>query len=282
MSDNIIDEQMISELLGRLKAGKNHENFLQYYEMFADSELAKGEHDKILKEIRNLAAQATEDLAEKINSVADEMGIDLAWSDEELEIIINKIKRLKNITPTENIETGILSLVAQILTKEYENVYRGNQLLDKNIAVMRFLLNCDLNQKVSRLQNDQEFLNISPEMLYTIRDVVIDESVSHMLETLHHEQLHEIIYSMRAKIYQSKRWAGLNLLYKEALNFAEDLWATKKSKRTRNEMADYIQNNKKLITEYHFNKLDSARLRKMLGPIAEKYGKLPKRGRPRK
>ncbi len=87
---------------------------------------------------------------------------------------------------------------------------------------------------------------------------------------------------MRAKIYQSKRWAGLNLLYKEALNFAEDLWATKKSKRTRNEMADYIQNNKKLITEYHFNKLDSARLRKMLGPIAEKYGKLPKRGRPRK
>ena len=282
MSENILDDQMISELFGRLKVGKNHENFLQYYAMFADSELAKGEYDEILKEIRGLAAQATEDLAEKINAVADEMGIDLQWSDEELEIIVNKIRRLKAITKTDCPETGILSLVAQILTKEYEKAYRGDQLLDKNIAMMRFLLNCDLNQKVSQLQSNQDFFNISPEVLYTIRDVVINESVSHMLETLRHGQLHEIIYSMRAKLYQNKRWAELNLLYKKALEYAENLWATKKSKKTRNEMAEYLQTDEKIINEYNFDKLDFERLRKMLGPIAGKYGKLPKRGRPRK
>jgi len=221
-------------------------------------------------------------LTEKINALADEMGIDLVWSDEELEIIVNKIKRLKKITTVDSLETGILSLVAQILTKEYKKVHRGNRLLDKNIAMMRFLLNCDLHQKVSRLQNDQEFFNISPEVLYTIRDVVIDESVSHMLETLRHEQLHEIIYCMRAKLYQNKRWAELNLLYKKALEYAEDLWAAKKSKKTRNEMAEYLQNDEKIIDEYNFDKLDFERLRKMLGPIAGKYGKLPKRGRPRK
>jgi hypothetical protein len=282
MADNILDDQMISELLGRLKTGKNHENFLQYYSMFAESELAKKDHDAILNEIAELAAQATGYLAKKINAVADEMDIDLAWSDEELEIIINKIGQLKTITTTESLETGILSLVAQILTKEYEKAYRGDQLLDKNIAMMRFLLNCELNQKVSQLQNNQEFFNISPEVLYTIRDVVIDESVSHMLETLRHEQLHEIIFSMRAKIYQNKRWAGLNLLYQEALEYAAYQWATKKSKKTRNEMAEYLQTDEKIINEYNFDKLDFERLRKMLGPIAVKYGKLPKRGRPRK
>jgi hypothetical protein len=250
--------------------------------MFAESELAKKDHDAILNEIAELAAQATGYLAKKINAVADEMDIDLAWSDEELEIIINKIGQLKTITTTESLETGILSLVAQILTKEYEKAYRGDQLLDKNIAMMRFLLNCELNQKVSQLQNNQEFFNISPEVLYTIRDVVIDESVSHMLETLRHEQLHEIIFSMRAKIYQNKRWAGLNLLYQEALEYAEYQWATKKSKKTRNEMAEYLQTDEKIINEYNFDKLDFERLRKMLGPIAVKYGKLPKRGRPRK
>lgn len=282
MSENILDDQMISELLGRLKVGKNHENFLQYYAMFAESELVKEDHDVILNEITELAAQATGDLAEKINAVANEMDIDLDWSDEELEIIINKIRRLKTITTTDCPETGIISLVAQILTKEYEKAYRGDQLLDKNIAMMRFLLNCELNQKVSQLQNNQEFLNLSPEVLYTIRDVVMNESVSHMLETLRHEQLHEIIYSMRAKIYQNKRWAELNLLYKKALEYAEGLWATKKSKKTRNEMAEYLQNDEKIIDEYNFDKLDFERLRKMLGPIAGKYGKLPKRGRPRK
>jgi len=282
MSENILDDQMISELFGRLKVGKNHENFLQYYAMFADSELVKEDHDVILKEIRELAVQASGDLAEKINAVSDELGIDLDWSDEELGIIVNKIMRLKTITKTDCPETGILSLVAQILTKEYEKAYRGDQLLDKNIAMMRFLLNCDLNQKISQLQSNQDFFNISPEVLYTIRDVVINESVSHMLETLRHGQLHEIIYSMRAKIYQNKRWAQLNLLYEEALEYAEDLWAAKKSKKTRNEMAEYLQNDEKIIDEYNFDKLDFERLRKMLGPIAGKYGKLPKRGRPRK
>jgi hypothetical protein len=103
-----------------------------------------------------------------------------------------------------------------------------------------------------------------------------------MLETLHHKELHEAIFSMKGAVFQNKRWKELNILYEKALEYAEDQWANNGSRLTRNDMADYLTTNDRLVKSYQFDQLNYEKLRKLLAPIAKKYGKLLKRGRPSK
>jgi hypothetical protein len=276
-----LDENMISELHNKLSSVKNHDKFIQYYEMAALVELACVDDD-IVADIQRLASKGEKTLINKIKAVASEMEFETDWNEEEIEIIIKKIKKLADISEAYEVGTGILSLVAQILTKEYGIQYKGQELIDKNIALMRFLLNNDIKSKINKLRSNEKFYKIPPELLYTIRDIAIDESISHMLETLHHKELHEAIFSMKGAVFQNKRWKELNILYEKALEYAEDQWANNGSRLTRNDMADYLTTNDRLVKSYQFDQLNYEKLRKLLAPIAKKYGKLLKRGRPSK
>ena len=81
------DENMISELYNKLSSAKNHDNFIQYYEMTALAELACVDDD-IVADIQSLASEDEKALTNKINAVASEMEFETGWNKEEI-IIIN-------------------------------------------------------------------------------------------------------------------------------------------------------------------------------------------------
>lgn len=274
------DKKMVSDYFENLAPARSRQNFIQYFEMLIEYGMDDQDGD-VTEDIKRIANEEEDKLIEKINAVATDMDCGIEWSEGEISGIVRKIRALAGISRSRVGDIGILSLVAQILVKEYGELYKGQELIDKNIALMRYLLSYDLRKNLGTLVNNSDFQNVSAELLYLVKDIAVAEAIFHMLGTFHNKDLHEAIFSMRGAVFQNKRWAPLNQVYAKALKIADDLWA-RGSRLTRNEMADYLSTDDRLISTHRFDELNYERLRKELGVIAKKYGKLPKRGRPSK
>jgi len=279
MKDGLLDKKVLEEF-SRILTGKlTHEGFLQTMESAVVLDMTTAEYKEVADDIKALASEDNGALKEKIEKVATAMNIGLDFSAEEMIIVLGKLGALKDHDYSKPIQQGLLALVCQILTVEYESRYKGQSLLDKDISMMRFFLANELRLKLAKLKAYPEFTKLPPEVLSLIRDVVFDEATGQMLETLRNSGLHELIYSIKGTLFQGKRWQDRNRLYQAACKYADEEWI-KGSQMTRNRMADYLHGDKSLHEKYQFGDLNYDKLRKRLGPIAAKHGKLPRRGRP--
>ena len=279
-AEEFLDEAALEEFSKMLHRPKTHEDFIAMIDSAVVFNMTTAEYNEIAEDIRELASTNKKVMARKIKAVADGMDIGSECSREDMQAILKNISSLKNHDFQKTVHQGTLSLLCQILTTEYEDIYKGRDLLNRNIGLMRFLLANDLKVNLPALIARPEFEKLPAEVLFLIRDVVYPEAMSRMLETLKSRDLHNVIHSLRASAYQGKRWEPLNRLYEAALSHADNLWAGG-SALTRNQMAEHLTSDQTLIEKYGFHDLNYDRLRDMLGPIAAKHGKLPPRGRPR-
>jgi len=284
MEYEFLDDDMLQDLAKIVQKKPDHESFLQFHEMNVGNHILSNEYKIIADDVKKLASMDEKPLSDSIKAIVKELEMQPEFSDSDVKESVDRIRRFKDEDFSEQVDIHTLSLISRILTIDYEKVLSGQDLMDKNIALIRFLLTHDLRPKISFLRNNSEFQQIPVNLLNAIRDVAIDESLHHMLGTLRNNQLHEIVYSIRASLFQKKRWANWEKgkLYEDALKYAENQWANKGSQLMRNQMAEHITIDEKLIEEKGYDELNYEKLRDMLGPIAEKYDKLPKRGRPRK
>jgi hypothetical protein len=281
MKKGLLDETDLKELSKALEGEPMREDFLQAVESGTVFDMTTAEHNEVVEDIRALASMDKQALKNKVEAVTAALNIDLAFSPKEMKVILSKLQALKNHDYSTPIERDLLAWVCRMLTVEYESHYKGQARLNKEVAMMRFFVANDLRLGLAKLKAHPEFGKVPPEVLFLIRAVVFDEATASMLETLKSGSLHELIYSIRASLYRGEGWEGKNRTYQTALKYAGHEWA-KGSKLTRNKMAEHLINDEDLDKKYGFGDLYYERLRDLLKPIAEKYGKLPPRGRPRK
>ena len=281
MEEGILDKTDLEELSKRFNRELTLQDFVDTMESGVVFNMTTDQYNEIIEDIRDLASLDEEVLREKIEKTAEDMHIGMEFSGEEMKKVLGQFRALKEYDYSKPVPQALLAFVCQILTVEYESRYKSQPLLDKNIKMMRFLLWNDLRLKMALLKSRPEFQEIPSEVLFLIRDVVFDEATGQMLETLKNENLHELIHRIRASFYQGKRWESKKRLYDAALKHADDLWAEGNTLE-RNQMADYIMFDETLHTNYVFADLNYDELRKRLKPLAEKYGRLPPRGRPRR
>ena len=286
-----MDESLFHDLEEIFTGERSHETFLEFYNFTTKSFKLTPEYIAIIKDIKSLTSMDKSELEKRIknanfdiknfnNAEEDskhEEYFDKAWSGIDLKSEIDFLKKmpLDNLSPDET-NLGSIFLLGKILAVEYEAKLSGEELLLKNKALAQFLTNTSMEFNLKKLISSSEFLDISIDLIYKIRDIGADHSLFESSETLQNNQLQDLMHKIISSRAVNKRHAKRQNKYDYAIDDAQYLWGEQGDTRNINEMVTYLLSQKK------YSSLSERSLRKKIHDTAQKYDKIPRRGRPRK
>ncbi|MBT4288105.1 MAG: hypothetical protein HOJ48_07955 [Desulfobacula sp.] len=286
-----MDESLFHDLEEIFTGERSHETFLEFYNFTTKSFKLTPEYVAIIKDIKSLTSMDKSELEKRIknanfdiknfnNAEEDskhEEYFDKAWSGIDLKSEIDFLKKmpLDNLSPDET-NLGSIFLLGKILAVEYEAKLSGEELLLKNKALAQFLTNTSMEFNLKKLISSSEFLDISIDLIYKIRDIGADHSLFESSETLQNNQLQDLMHKIISSRAVNKRHAKRQNKYDYAIDDAQYLWGEQGDTRNINEMVTYLLSQKK------YSSLSERSLRKKIHDTAQKYDKIPRRGRPRK
>lgn len=286
-----MDESLFHDLEEIFTGERSHETFLEFYNFTTKSFKLTPEYVAIIKDIKSLTSMDKSELEKRIknanfdiknfnNAEEDskhEEYFDKAWSGIDLKSEIDFLKKmpLDNLSPDET-NLGSIFLLGKILAVEYEAKLSGEELLLKNKALAQFLTNTSMEFNLKKLISSSEFLDISIDLIYKIRDIGADHSLFESSETLQNNQLQDLMHKIISSRSHDQRYSEIRSKYEFAVDDADFLWGEEGSTYTINKMVEY------LLTKKKYTILSPKALREKIHPIAEKYDKIPGRGRPRK
>jgi len=261
----------------------SHEKFIQFYKYTIESWKLTPEYLDILNDIKSVINLDELKLKNKIKYIFFE--IEKFTGHEEDASLKNEIEKniedIKKLSPDKlsiddkNLDS--LNLIGKILVLEYEAKFKSESenLLSKNIALTQFLINTKSELNFGKLINSPELYKIPIDLVYKIRDLGSDLGLLNILETLENNQLQKLIHSITSSQAHDPRYSEKRKTYEFAVDDADLLWG-EESAFTINEMVVYLRTQKK------YAGISKKSMRAKIHPIAEKYGKIPGRGRPRK
>ncbi len=285
-----MDESLYIEFEKFLNGDQSHDNFIQFYMSKIESLKVTPEYLEVVEDIKLLTNLDESELEKKIKALfsdieifpgtgeneTQEKNIEAVWSEIDLKKNIDFIKKL----PMDNLssdETNLnfIFLLGKILVVDYEANFKGEQLLSKNTALVQYLINIRMEFNFKKLISLPKFQDIPIDIVYKIRDLGADHLLSESTETLQNDQLENLMHKIIASHAVNKRHAKRQSNYEYAVDDAEYLWGEGNTK-TINEMVKFLLSQTKYIN------LSEKSLRKKIHETAQKYNKIPPRGRSRK
>ena len=277
-----MDESLFLEFDKFLGGDQSHDKFTQFYMFKIESLKITPEYLEVVEDIKFLTNLDESELEKKIKTLFSEIetqekNIEVIWSEIDLKKNIEYIKKLPmdNLSPDET-NLSFLFLLGKILVVDYEASFKGEQLLSKNLALVQYLINIRMEFNFKKLISSSEFQNIPIDIVCKIRDLGADHFLSDSTETLQNKQLQELLHKIIASHSVNKRHAKRQNDYESAVDHAEYLWGKEKRAHTINEMVEHLLNKKQY--EHLFDRTLRGKIRK----TAQKYNKIPPRGRPPK
>ncbi len=273
------------------KEKHSHKTFIQFYNFTIKSFKGTPEYSSIIKDMKSLISMSESELEKRIKNVTfsiknfnnaegvnkDEELLNDAWSGIDLKSEIDFLKKLQfeNLSPNDT-NLDFIFLLGKILVAEYEVKFRGDELLHKNKALVQFLTNINMELNFKKLISFPEFQNLPIDIIYKIRDIGTDHSLFDSTETLQNNQLQELMHKIISSRSRSKGHAKRQNNYESAVDDAQYLWGEQDDTQNINEMVTYLLSKKK------YGSLSERSLRKKIHETAQKFNKIPGRGRPRK
>ena len=256
-----MDESLFHDLEEIFTGERSHETFLEFYNFTTKSFKLTPEYIAIIKDIKSLTSMDKSELEKRIknanfdiknfnNAEEDskhEEYFDKAWSGIDLKSEIDFLKKmpLDNLSPDET-NLGSIFLLGKILAVEYEAKLSGEELLLKNKALAQFLTNTSMEFNLKKLISSSEFLDISIDLIYKIRDIGADHSLFESSETLQNNQLQDLMHKIISSRAVNKRHAKRQNKYDYAIDDAQYLWGEQGDTRNINEMVTYLLSQKKI------------------------------------
>ena len=286
-----MDESLFLEFDKFLDDDQSHDKFTQFYMFKIESLKITPEYLEVVEDIKFLTNLDESELEKKIKTLFSEIenlptydeneiqeeNIEVIWSEIDLKKNVEYIKKLPmdNLSPDET-NLNFLFLLGKILVVDYEASFKGEQLLSKNTALVQYLINIKMEFNFKKLISLPEFQDIPIDIVYKIRDLGADHFLSDSTEILQNEQLQDLLHKIIASHAVNKRHAKRQNDYESAVDHAEYLWGKEKRTHTINEMVEHLLNKKQ------YEHLFDRSLREKIKKTAQKYNKLPPRGRPPK
>lgn len=286
-----MDESLFLEFEKFLNGDQSHESFIQFYKFRIEALKITPEYLEVVEDIKLLISLDESELEKKIINLFSEIenfptydenetqeeNIEAIWSEIDLKKNIEYIKKLPmdNLSPDET-NLSFLFLLGKILTADYEARFKGEQLLSKNTALVQYLINIRMEFNFKKLISLPEFQDMPIDLVYKIRDLGADHFLSDSTETLQNKQLQELLHKIIASHSVNKRHAKRQNDYESAVDYAEYLWSVEGRAHTINEMVEHLLNKKQ------YEHLFERSLREKIYKTAQKYKKIPPRGRPPK
>jgi hypothetical protein len=278
--------------LDKIFGGKpSHDKFLQSYELTINSWKKTSEYLTVLDDIKFLIDIDAQELRKKIKHVLENDGLfdynkennkaekdnQVSWFEKLINELYDKIKDLSPDSLSIGLKNlDLLNLMIKILIFNYEDKFQKTILQDKNIALVKFSQIIQMELNFEKLVNAEDFENIPIELIFNIQNMSNSNTLFNICETMNNEELQKLSHSIISSRGHDVRYEKKRDTYEYAIDDTEYLWGEEKSQLNINQMVEELLSMKK------YKMLSGKTLRTKIHSTAQKYDKIPPRGRPRK